>query len=68
MKVAINCHVLWIMCGCPLDGLLFDMRKDTRSSYHKQIKYIRQNKNAICKKTEYEMCGLVMTVVNFDDL
>ena len=32
---------------CPFDN--FDMRKDTRSSYHKQIKFIRRNKNAIFK-------------------
>ena len=32
---AMNWHALWLSCGCPSEGYVFNMRKTTRSTYHK---------------------------------
>ena len=34
---------------CPSEGYVFNMRKATRSTYHKQIKYIERNEDMIRK-------------------
>ena len=44
-----NWHALWLSCGCPSEGYVFNMRKATRSTYHKQIRYIERNEHMICK-------------------
>ena len=44
---ALNRHALWFSCECPSEGYVFNMRKATRSTYHKQIKYIEQNEDMI---------------------
>ena len=36
--------------GCPSYGYVFEMRKGTRKSYHKQIKYITKRENNIKKQ------------------
>ena len=46
---AMNWHALWSSCGCPREGYVFNMGKATRSTYHKQIKYIEQNEDMIHK-------------------
>ena len=42
-------HCIWKDAGCPLDGLLADIRRSTRSKYHDSIKYIKRNKDNILK-------------------
>ena len=42
---AMNWHALWLSCGCPSEGYVFNMRKVTRSTYYKQIKYIERNED-----------------------
>ena len=42
-----NWHALWLSCGCPSEGYVFNMRKATRSTYHKHIKYIERNEDMI---------------------
>ena len=46
---AMNWHALWLSCGCPSEAYVFNMRKATRSTCHKQIKYIEQNEDMIRK-------------------
>ena len=46
---AMNWHALWLSCGCPNEGYVFIMRKATRSTYHKQVKYIERNEDMIRK-------------------
>ena len=47
---AMNWPALWLSCGCPSEGyVFFNMRTATRSTYHKQIKYIERNEDMIRK-------------------
>ena len=47
---AIFWHRLWIDNGCPTDGYLADIRRNTRNIYHQSIEYIKKNKNTIVKE------------------
>ena len=46
---AMNWHSLWLSCGCPSEWYVINMRKATRSTYHKQIKYIDRYEDMIRK-------------------
>ena len=41
---AMNWHALWLSCGCPSEGYVFNMRKATRS-----VQYIERNEDMIRK-------------------
>ena len=48
-KQAIFWHKTWKENNCPIDGFLFEMRRYSRSEYHKSIKYVVENKEYILK-------------------
>ena len=50
--------------GCPSNGYVFEMRKATRKSYHKQIKYINKRENNI-KNRNLLICLLTLINVIF---
>ena len=59
-------HILYLQHGRPQSGFIFEMRKLTRSIYHKKVKHIDSNQKRIRKlellkvylKTEHEISGL----------
>ena len=40
-------HSIWKANGCPNAGLLASIRRSTRAEYHRAIKYVKQQKEAI---------------------
>ena len=44
---AVLWHSIWKANGCPREGLIANIRRATRAEYHKAIKYIRREREAI---------------------
>ena len=44
---ALQWHHIWLNCGCPESGYVFNMRKDTRKTYHKNVKFIHRNQSRL---------------------
>ena len=49
-------HDLWKSAGCPQNGQLAQIRRQTRAKYHWAVKYVKKNKDEIVKyNTAHEM-------------
>ena len=47
---AILWHNLWKDCGRPLDGIIADLRRKTRTDYHKYIYQVKSNQDKITRE------------------
>ena len=49
-------HDIWVQCGRPRDGAVANIRRLTRARYHKEVRTVKKNNEALRKQ---RMCELI---------
>ena len=49
-------HDIWVQCGRPRDGAVANIRRLTRARYHKEVRMVKKNNEALRKQ---RMCELI---------